>query len=68
MLREMAATYPIYLDYNATTPVDPDVLDQMLPWFSERFWNAASSHGGGRVALGAVDVAREQLTGVGAVV
>ena len=50
-----------YLDYNATTPVDPAVLDAMLPWFSSNFWNAASSHLAGRFALDAVDAAREQV-------
>lgn len=51
----------IYLDYNATTPVDPLVLDEMLPWFSERFWNAASGHPPGRVAAEAVEIARERF-------
>lgn len=51
----------IYLDYNATTPVDPEVVEAMLPWMTERFWNAASSHSGGRLALRAIDNAREQL-------
>lgn len=51
----------VYLDFNATTPVDPDVLQSMLPWLTERFWNAASSHFGGREAANAVHVAREQM-------
>lgn len=51
----------IYLDYNATTPVDPVVLDQMLPWMSDRFWNASSSHLGGQEAAEAVDRARGQV-------
>lgn len=51
----------IYLDYNATTPVDPAVLDEMLPWFSERFWNAASVHPPGRLAADAVELARERF-------
>lgn len=52
---------PIYLDYNATTPVDPAVLEEMLPWFSEGFWNAASAHGPGRRSSAAVEQAREQV-------
>ena len=52
---------PIYLDYNATTPVAPEVLEEMLPWMTEQFWNAASSHRGGRASAKAVERARHQL-------
>ena len=52
----------IYLDHQATTPVDPRVLDAMLPWFSETFGNAHSEqHAWGRQAAEAVDAAREQV-------
>lgn len=52
----------IYLDHQATTPVDPRVLDTMLPWFSETFGNAHSEqHAWGRQAAEAVDVARERV-------
>lgn len=51
----------IYLDHNATTPVDPDVLAAMLPYFSEIYGNAASiDHDAGHVAKQAVEFAREQ--------
>ena len=51
----------IYLDHNATTPVDGQVLAAMLPYFSDRPGNPSSSHGAGRVARLAVARAREQL-------
>jgi len=51
----------IYLDYAATTPVDKDVLKEMLPYFSEKFGNAMSIHSFGQEALQAVDSAREKI-------
>ncbi len=51
---------PIYLDYNATTPVDPRVLDAMLPFFGEHFGNASSEHAFGWAADEAVKQARER--------
>jgi cysteine desulfurase len=55
----------IYLDHNATTPVDPRVLDAMLPFFTMKFGNAASiDHEFGHEAKLAVDRAREQVASV----
>ena len=51
----------IYLDYNATTPIDPEVADAMLPWITTHFGNPSSSHEYGRTAKKAVDRAREQV-------
>jgi cysteine desulfurase len=54
-------TSPIYLDYNATTPIDPDVLDAMLPYLREQFGNPSSDHAYGYPAREAVAAARAQL-------
>lgn len=51
----------VYLDYNATTPPDPAVVEAMLPFFAERFGNAASTHRRGRAAAAAVRRSSEHL-------
>ena len=51
----------VYLDYNATTPVEPEVLDAMLPYFSGEFGNASSIHTFGQKARAAVETAREHV-------
>lgn len=54
--------YPIYMDYNATTPLDKRVLEAMIPYLTEHFGNAASrSHAYGWKAAEAVDAARQQV-------
>ncbi len=55
---------PIYLDNNATTRTDPSVLQAMLPFFTERFGNASSSHVFGSEVAGAVGKARRSLQGL----
>ncbi len=51
----------IYMDYNATTPVRPEVLDAILPFYREEFGNPSSVHWAGRAVSGAVEKAREQV-------
>jgi cysteine desulfurase len=54
--------WPLYMDYNATTPCDPRVVEAMLPYFTNDFGNAAShNHSYGWAAREAVDIAREQV-------
>jgi cysteine desulfurase len=53
----------VYLDHAASTPVHPEVVAAMLPYFGERFGNASSVHGFGREARDAVDTARERIAG-----
>ena len=55
---------PIYLDYNATTPIDPKVADAMLPYLYERFGNPSSSHAYGAEAKNGVEQARQEIAGM----
>jgi cysteine desulfurase len=58
----MPLQFPIFMDYHSTTPVDPRVLEEMLPYFTQHFGNAASrNHAFGWHAEEAVDVARERV-------
>jgi len=52
----------IYLDYNATTPIDPRVLEEMMPYLSENYGNPSSIHSFGRKGKEALDKAREQVS------
>ena len=51
----------IYLDHHATTPLDPRVLEAMMPFFREQFWNPSSDHVYGVVVEQAVETARSQV-------
>jgi cysteine desulfurase len=52
---------PIYLDYNGTTPVDPEVAQAIVPYLTEHFGNPSSTHGYGRPAHEAMDAARRSI-------
>ncbi len=52
----------VYLDYNATTPIDPRVLEEMMPYFTENYGNPSSIHSFGRKGKEALDTAREQVS------
>jgi cysteine desulfurase len=58
------AAKPVYLDNNATTPVDPDVLKAMLPYLGDEFGNPSSAHALGRRARDAVEAARVEVAGL----
>jgi cysteine desulfurase len=51
----------IYMDHNATTPVHPDVLEAMWPWYADEWGNASSIHWAGRLPKDAIDDAREAV-------
>jgi cysteine desulfurase len=53
----------VYLDHNASTPVHPEVLAEMLPYFGDVYGNPSSVHGFGREARAAVDIARDRVAG-----
>src|ERR1700736_903525 len=57
----MAMSRRVYLDHNATTPVEPEVLDAMLPYLSGEYGNASSIHTCGQKARAAVDTARDRV-------
>src|SRR5262249_19277731 len=59
--RRACAMKPIYLDYNATTPLDPAVVDAMLPYLKEGFGNPSSAHAYGKAAHDAVERARARV-------
>ena len=61
-MSDLKFSKPIYLDCNATTPIDPEVIEAMLPYMKEHFGNPSSHHEYGRIAKTAVDNAREQVS------
>jgi len=52
---------PVYLDYNATTPIDPEVADEMLPYIRSSFGNPSSPYTPGRITREAINIARKQV-------
>jgi len=59
MIRSVADR--IYLDNAATTRIDPEVIEAMLPWITEQYWNPSSIHGHGRVVKSAIEQARKTV-------
>jgi selenocysteine lyase/cysteine desulfurase len=59
--RETLKMKPIYLDYNATTPIDPKVVEAMKPYLDEHFGNPSSAHWYGVQTRAAVEKARRQV-------
>jgi cysteine desulfurase len=57
----MADSRPIYLDYNATTPIDPAVREAILPYLTDHFGNPSSTHAYGKEAQAAVETGRRQV-------
>ena len=51
----------VYLDYNATTPIDPRVIEAMIPYMKQEFGNPSSIHSYGRAGKAALDNSREQI-------
>lgn len=60
----MPHPHPIYLDYSATTPTDPRVVEAMLPYFSDTYGNASASHTFGRAAESAIERARATVAAI----
>ncbi len=60
-MEELLSAKPVYLDYNATTPVDPRVVEAIPGWLDEEFGNPSSTHLFGRRARAALDQAREEV-------
>ena len=54
----------VYMDHSATTPVDPDVFDAMIPYFTEIYGNSSSIHSQGRKAARALEESREKVAGL----
>lgn len=64
ILKKSAMHVPIYLDYNATTPVDPQVSESMRPFYANQFGNPSSTHAYGIEAKKAIETARQQVAGM----
>src|SRR5207245_582380 len=60
-IKNRKSLIPIYLDYNATTPIDPAVIEAMLPYLREHFGNPSSTHVYGNTAHEAVERPRQQV-------